>query len=94
MLSIWDASAGVTPFWGVGISTGIKANSPVVTLSAWVLSSVEMGSDGGIEALVEAPYVAAVVEAEAIASATTSGPSKKPFIGALAIAGASLLMGW
>ena len=53
-----------------------------------------MGSDGGIEALIEAPYAAAVVEAEAIALATTSGPSKKPFIGALAIAGASLLMGW
>ena len=77
----------------MGISTGIKANSLVVTLTAWVLFSIEMGSDGGTEALIEAPYAAAVVEAEAIALVTTSGSSKKPFIGALAIAGASLLMG-
>ena len=34
VLSVWDTLAGVTPFWGVGISAGIGVDSPVITLLA------------------------------------------------------------
>ena len=70
----------------------IGADSLVATLSTWVLSSTEMDSDGGIEASVGAPYVLAATKVEAMASAKTSTLSKKPFIGALAVARASLLI--
>ena len=51
-------------------------NSPVTTLSTWVLSLVETGSDGGIGASVGASWVVAA-EAEAMASATVSAPLKE-----------------
>ena len=69
-----------------------RADSPVITLSSWVLFSVEMGSDGGTRALTRAPCAAAS-EAEAMASATTFAPSKKPFRGLLAVVGTSSLVG-
>ena len=76
----------------MGISAEIGADSLVATLSAWVLSSTEMGSDGGIEASGGAPYVSAATKVEAMASATTSALLKKPSIGALVVARASLLI--
>ena len=74
----------------MGILAGIGEDSLVTTLSAWVLSLAEMGSDRGTKASAGASYA---VAAEAMASATTSTLSKKPFIGALALAGDFLLMG-
>ena len=92
VLSVWDTTAGVTPFWGVGILVGIGADSPITTLLAWVLSLAETGLDGRTEALAGAPCVV-VAKAEAMALAMASVLLKKPSIGALAVARASSLVG-
>lgn len=88
VLSVWDILAGVTPFWGVGTSVEIGVDSPITTLSAWVVSLTETSSDGGTEALAGVPCVV-VAKAEAMASV----PSKKLSIGALAVVGTSSLVG-
>ena len=62
----------------------------MTTPLAWVLSLVEIGSDGGIGASVRTPWAAAIV-AKAMALATASAPSKKPSIGVLVVIGASCL---
>lgn len=92
VLLVWDAPVGVTSFCGVGVSVEIGADSPLKDLSAWVLSLVGIGLNGGIRVLARAPNVVAV-EVEAIASVTATAPSKKPSIGALAVVGASSLVG-
>ena len=70
----------------MGISTRIGADSLVTTLSSWVLSSTEMGSDGKTRASIGTPC-ATIVEAEAMASVIASAPSKKRFIGVPVVAG-------
>lgn len=79
----------MTSFGGVGTSAGVGTNSP--TLSAWVLSLTGTGLARGMGASARAPYAA--VEAEAMASATISAPSKKPSISMAVVAEISPLMG-
>jgi len=67
-LLVCDALAGVTSFHGVGVSAEMRADSP--TLSAWALSSTDIGLGGEMGASTRAPC--AVVEIEGMASATMS----------------------
>ena len=72
------------------ISTGIGTNSAVITLLTWVLSLVEIGSNGGTRASAGASYAA---KAKAMALTTSFASLKKPSIGVPAEIGTSLLVG-
>ena len=81
------------PFEGGESSAETKVDSPVNPPLIGMLSLTEIGPDGGIKASARTSLEPATV-VEAMASATTSKPSKKPSLGVSTTIGASSLMGW
>ena len=75
-----------------GSLVGIGVDSPMATPSAWVISLVETGLDGGTKASAGTPW-AETAMAKAMASAMISAPSKKPSMGVLAVTKASSPVG-
>ena len=89
-LLVCYAPAGVTSFWGVGISARVGTDSQ--TLSVWAFSLIGLGLGEGIGALVGAPC--AIAEVDSMALAIMSTPSKKPSTGMRIAAETSSLVGW